>query len=175
MRLFVAAALPACLREALAETSAALRSCVRGRYVPSDSFHITLAFLGEVPGAELADAIAAVDEACAGRPAIPVSLGELDAFGRSRTATLWQGVGDGAVELAELAQAVRGALKRHGLACDPHAFVPHVTLMRAADLTAGTLPPPLRSDGTIREVCLFRSDLSGPRPRYEALHTAELA
>lgn len=42
MRLFVTVELPEGALEALAETSALLRESVRGRFVASDSFHVTL-------------------------------------------------------------------------------------------------------------------------------------
>ena len=174
MRLFVAAELPQPLLEALSETSALLRGRVTGRYVAPDSFHLTLAFLGEVAGSQVADACEALDVACAGQPPIKVALGPLGSFGRKRKATLWQGFSMGVDELGGLAGDVREALAEHGLDYDPLAFAPHVTLMRAADLSAGMLPPVYEATGRIGRVSLFRSDLSGPRPRYEALHTVEL-
>ena len=174
MRLFVAAELPGRVLEALSETSALLRSRVQGRYVAPDSFHMTLAFLGEVAGLRVEDAIAALDDACTGQPEIKIALGPLGSFGRPRKATLWQGLSLGVDELGGLAGDVREALAERGLSYDPLAFVPHVTLMRAADLTAGMLPTAYEATGTIERVSLFRSDLSGPRPAYEALHTVQL-
>ena len=50
----------------------------------------------------------------------------------------------------------------------------HVTLMRAADVTSGTLPAPAHAEGRIARVTLFQSDLSGPRPAYTPLHVVEL-
>lgn len=174
MRLFVAADLPVQVREALCETSAALREQVHGRYVAPDSFHVTLAFLGEVPGGQLGDAIAALEEACTGQEPIEMALGPLGSFGRARKATLWQGFARGIDELAGLAGDVRECLAERGLAYDTTLFVPHVTLMRAADLSFGTLPMPQVDKGAIETVTLYRSDLSGERPRYEALHTVRL-
>ena len=46
--------------------------------------------------------------------------------------------------------------------------------MRAADLAEGELPAPALAEGVVTNVALFRSDLSGQRPVYEALHTVEL-
>ena len=64
MRLFIAAELPENLLEALAETSARLRDTVKGRYVAPDSFHLTLAFLGEVEANRIDAAARAIDDAC---------------------------------------------------------------------------------------------------------------
>ena len=174
MRLFVAAELPEVLLDALSETSALLRGQVRGRYVAPDSFHLTLAFLGEVPLSQVPDAAAALDEACAAWPPIPVTLGALGSFGRARGAVLWQGFAAGADELGGLAGDVRECLAERGLAYDPLAFSPHVTLMRKADIVSGVLPMPVVEKGTIETVTLFRSDLSGERPLYEPLHSVRL-
>ncbi len=174
MRLFVAAELPKQMLEALSETSAILRSVVRGRYVAPDSFHLTLAFLGEVSGADLPRACAALDEACEGQPPIEVALGPLGSFGRAHQAILWQGFSRGVDELGGLAGDVRESLAVWGLPFDPLAFAPHVTLMRKADLTHGLLPMPFAAKGTIEAVTLYASDLSGERPRYEPLHRVAL-
>lgn len=77
MRLFVAAELPEEIREALAETSALLRGRMRGRYVAPDSFHVTLAFLGEVEQHRVNDACNALERGCADFSAFSVSLGNL--------------------------------------------------------------------------------------------------
>jgi hypothetical protein len=95
MRLFVAAELSEELLEALAQTSALLRESVHGRYVAPDSFHVTLAFLGEVPELQVDAACEALEQACAGVPAIPVTLAPLGSFGRAKRATLWQGFSRG--------------------------------------------------------------------------------
>ena len=174
MRLFVAAELPEVLLEALSETSALLRGQVHGRYVAPDSFHLTLAFLGEVPGALVPMTCDAIDEACSTQPPISVTLGALGSFGRSRKATLWQGFAAGVDELGGLAGDVRECLAEHGLTYDSLAFAPHVTLMRKADLSAGVLPMPVVEKGVIDTVTLFSSDLSGERPRYEPLHRVRL-
>lgn len=175
MRMFIAAELPEAIREALSETSALLRGLVRGRYVAPDSFHVTLAFLGDVPVARMDEAMAAVEGACEGQPPIAVALGPLGSFGRSHRATLWQGFSLGVDELAGLAGDIREGLAAAGLPYDGSLFVPHVTLMRAADLSGGTLPAATEEKGVIEVVTLFESDLSGDRPRYEPLHRVPLA
>lgn len=174
MRLFIAAELPEPLLEALVETQAGLRDCVRGRYVAPDMLHVTLAFIGHVPGFLVDRAVGALEAACEGAAPIEASLGELGSFGRPRKATLWQAV-SGGVELANLAEAVRVQLCLGDLPFDEKDFKAHVTLMRAADLAAvSELPMPHVARGTIDTVTLFSSDLSGEHPVYEPLHTVRL-
>lgn len=173
MRVFVAAELPDHMRDALAETSALLRAGLRGRFVAPDSFHVTLAFLGDVDPWRIDDAADAIERACQELQAANCSFGDLGSFGRRSSATLWQGFNDPGI-LPIAARQVRGELKRQSFTFDAKKFLPHVTLMRAVDLTSGALPAPVQAAGLIDRVTLFRSDLSGPRPIYEPLHTVEL-
>lgn len=174
MRLFIAAELPEPLLDALVETQASLRDTLRGRYVAPDMLHLTLAFLGFVPGSLLGVATSALEAACAGVAPIEASLGELGRFGRPRKATLWQAL-RGGEELASLAESVCVQLALRDLPFDEKDFRPHVTLMRAADLTAvESLPMPCVARGTIDTIALFSSDLSGEHPVYEPLHRVAL-
>lgn len=173
MRLFIAAELPEGVLEALAETSASLRGCVRGRYVSPDSFHITLAFLGDVEGSRVDVVVDALEKGCSGFDSFDIALGDLGSFGKRSKATLWQGLKD-AGSLPALAQSVRASLSAADIAFDGKAFRAHITLMRAADLTHGSLPAPAIVQDAIEHVTLFRSDLSGSRPVYDPLYSIRL-
>ena len=173
MRLFIAAELPHQMIEALAETSALLRDAVPGRYVSSDSFHVTLAFLGNVEAHSVDALCDAIEQGCVGHGAFQVELGELGSFGKRSSATLWQGFTDERA-LRALANDVRSQLEHAGFSFDSKPFRAHVTLMRKADVASGTLPTACHARGCIDTVTLFKSDLSGPRPRYEALYQAKL-
>ena len=175
MRLFIAAELPEELLEALAETSADLRASVRGRYVGTDSLHVTLAFLGDVEGSRVPGVEAALAGACAKHEPFRVRLAELGHFGRQREATLWQGFdAAGQAGFAALAKDVRAGLEARGFAFDAKPFRAHVTLMRQADVTHGALPMAAAAAGTVDTVTLFKSDLSGKRPVYTPLVTVGL-
>ena len=173
MRLFVAAELPGELTDALAETLAALRGNVHGRFVAPDSLHVTLAFLGNVGSSRVDVAVEALEEACRGASSFDVRLGDLGSFGRRAKATLWQGFSD-AGSLPEIAQAVRESLRVRGFETDAKSFVAHVTLMRSADLSQGILAAPYVRSGRIDTITLFSSDLSGKRPVYEPVRRINL-
>lgn len=173
MRLFIAAELPENMLEALAETSARLRDTVKGRYVAPDSFHVTLAFLGEVAVERIDVAADALEAGCQGFEEFEVALGPLGSFGKRSAATLWQGFAEQG-NVCDLANSVRAELRNVAFAFDEKAFKAHITLMRKADLTRGELPMPACARGMIEHVTLFKSDLSGSRPIYEPLHTVTL-
>ena len=174
MRLFAAFELSEELMFALAETSALLRAQVRGRYVAPDSFHVTAAFLGDVPESGVGAIGDALVEACGAQGVFSAELGELGSFGRRAKATLWQGFRD-AGAMPALAGALRDALDVRGVPYDDKPFMPHVTLMRAADVRGGGLPMPLTMRGEVESLTLFRSDLSGAHTRYEPLYFVEFA
>lgn len=168
MRLFVAADIEGA-KEALAETSALLRDSVRGRFVAPDSLHVTLAFLGEVEAWRIDEALEAVNATNRALTCpFTVELGDFGRFGKASCATLWQGFRD-AGELPTLAADVRRELRERGFSFDDKRFVPHITLMRKADISSGTLPSPRCAIATVSGASLYRSDLSGSRPRYEKL------
>ena len=173
MRIFIAAELPDTMLDALAETSALLRASVRGRYVGSDLFHVTLAFLGNVESGRVTALEDLLADACAGHAPFEATLGPLGSFGKKARATLWQGFTE-KEPFAALARDVQDALVAAEFDFDRKGFTPHVTLMRNADLAHGILPMPAIATGTIDTVALFSSDLSGPRPVYEALASITL-
>ena len=174
MRLFVAAELPDAMLDALAETSACLREAVRGRFVGPDLFHVTLAFLGEVPAAQAQEVAGLVARACEGHAPFHTTFGGLGTFGRASSAVLWQGFAEGRAAWDSLARDVREELTSAGYSIDQKGFLPHVTLMRRADVARGVLPMPCVDGGEVNTVTLFSSDLSGERPRYEALERIAL-
>ena len=88
---------------------------------------------------------------------------------------LWQGFSSGRDEWDALATSVRASLRGGGFRLDEKGFLPHVTLMRRADLSRGVLSMPLVERGVVDTVTVYSSDLSGERPRYEALERIALA
>lgn len=162
------------MTEALAQTSAMLRESVRGKYVPPDSFHLTLAFLGEIPGSRLPALHAAVEEACHGARTCDCTLGDLGMFGRRNSATVWQGVEGECV--TALAKSLRASLNTYGFDYDDTKFLPHVTLMRRANLDYPftLLPSPETASGTIDTVIIYQSELDSERAHYTPLYDVAL-
>jgi 2'-5' RNA ligase len=121
---------------------------------PPERWHITLAFLGEVPDAEpVGSALAA---ALDGAPALQLLLAGSGTFGRR---TVWVGL-DGELDgLQELARRVHAAARGAGVPLERRRFRPHLTVGRAGrpdpTLLSGYRGPPW----TASEVELVRSDL----------------
>ncbi|MEN3305106.1 MAG: 2,3-cyclic 3-phosphodiesterase [Micromonosporaceae bacterium] len=145
-------------------------------------WHVTLAFLGDVPD-PAADAAAAALDRAAGRvergPVLHVAGG--GRFGRGKFTILWTGLGGQVAELKALAQTLRRELRRGRLPYDDKPLRPHLTLARPGDrLPAEAIGADLAAladyrgpEWTVESARLVRS-YPGPHPRYETLHTVAL-
>lgn len=174
MRAFIALELPESFVDDLARMARTLGPAANAKLVPRENYHLTLAFLDEIGEAEARSAMAAMDEACAGRPTVPLRAEGLGKFGRAHAAALWLAVAPDPA-LMGLASAVREALDARGLDFDRKDFVPHVTLARRAKLPREELPQlafPLPDEGAT--VTLYRSYLEPEGARYKPLYSVEL-
>ncbi len=126
MRLFTAIKLDDDMREQLISAQFELRSMgLHGRYNKEDSFHLTLAFIGEYDDPQaVADALARVRfEPFTLR--LSGEVGQFDGF------VVWAGL-EMTDELRSLGDAVRQELSAAGIPFDQKAFNPHITLLRVA-------------------------------------------
>jgi RNA 2',3'-cyclic 3'-phosphodiesterase len=125
VRLFVAVGLPDTLRGELAAMCGGIPGA---RWVPEENLHLTLRFIGEVPGWQAQE----VDEALSGirAPGFDLTLRGVGTFGKNgRMASLWVGV-EKLEPLLFLQAKVETALQRIGLEPERKRFAPHVTLAR---------------------------------------------
>ena len=72
MRAFVALELPQAFASDIAALSRQLKHAVEGRFLAAETYHLTLAFLGEATEAGIASAIEAIEAACTNAAAIPL-------------------------------------------------------------------------------------------------------
>ena len=174
MRAFVALELPEAFADEVTELARQLAAVCEGRFVPAESHHLTLAFLGEVGEAGARAAMGALEAACAVAAPVPLAAAGLGTFGRARDATLWLGVEKDA-RLMALAGRLREELLARGLPFDEKPFLPHVTLARRVRVPRGSLGElafPLPDEAS--RVTLFKSTLERDGARYKPLYTVEL-
>lgn len=143
------------------------------RLARRETWHVTLAFLGEVADDRAPSAAEALGRAAVGPP-VTLRLAGGGRFGRGRFTVLWVGVeGDG---LDGLARRVRHELRKSKISYDDRPFRPHLTVARPGDELDRTVIEADRSDlaayegpsWPITEVRLIRSHL-GPQPVYERI------
>lgn len=153
------------------------------RWVEAAVAHLTVHFLGEVDSGRLPALVASLESAvpC---PALELTLGPPDVSPRSGPPrVVWMPVTTGAGPLTEVHRTLGERVMREGIAIERRPFTPHLTIARVRDREqrrARALGERLRDirmapiGWRIDHVTLFRSDLSGPTPRYEAVHTITL-
>lgn len=174
MRVFVALELPDAFIDQAANVARSLTEHVPGRFMTRDSYHITLAFIGEVPQSEVGTICNALDTACFGQTAVPVRADGLGKFGRAHDATLWLGLKADPL-LMQLAERVREELAASDIAFDAKPFKPHLTLARRARIPKSPLPDlAFPEPCTATAVTLFKSTLAKDGAVYKPLYTVEL-
>ncbi|MFF2074779.1 RNA 2',3'-cyclic phosphodiesterase [Kitasatospora sp. NPDC058162] len=192
MRLFVAVLPPVEALQGLSDAVAPLHGLPgadRLRWTTVEGWHLTLAFLGQVPAErlpELESALAAVAEV---HPAHRLRIAGAGRFGDR---VLWAGVEGRTWALRGLAEAVAGAAAELTGEADAFAFHPHLTLARAgssrghrravqrvaaAELEglAAALADYRGPEWEAAELHLMKSDLAGGFAHYESLRSWALA
>lgn len=154
MRLFIGLSLPRDTRRAAADLAAQAKTLIPGRYVLTENYHVTLAFLGEAPQ-EAMPRIGEVLARCAAAVPAPVlSPGCPDVFGRMENGILVLRM-DSEPALAPLHASLCAALRAQGLPVSDGPFSPHVTLARHAAVR----PDALRAlSPAVGKVPSFRAD-----------------
>ncbi|OUO89604.1 2'-5' RNA ligase [Gordonibacter sp. An230] len=174
MRTFIALELPTRFADDTSALAHRLEAVVKGRFLPREARHLTLAFLGEVPEADVPAAAEALEAACKGSPRIPLRTAGLGTFGHESDTTLWLGI-DRSSELERLAARVRQELAARGLSFDGKPFKPHVTLARRACVPRRSLPPlPFPLADQAETATLFKSALRSDGAVYEPLSSVRL-
>ena len=174
MRTFVALDLPENFADETAALARALRDYVDGRFMKPESYHLTLAFLGDIDEHDLQLAIAATEAACNDVVPVKLSCTGLGTFGRKNDATLWLGIAESA-PLMQLAARIRDELDSRDIAFDKKGFKPHITLARRARLPRAALPAlPFPRDDFANHVAVYKSELTPEGASYKPLHSVTL-
>jgi 2'-5' RNA ligase len=170
IRLFCALDLPDAARKHLSAWAAESLSG-RGRLVPAEDLHVTLAFLGHRPAGEVPAIVGELRAAsAAARPS------ELRLLRYRETRSVGMIVLEDVVGAATaLAQDLQGRLERLGVyRRERRPWLPHVTVLRrperGGDSPAGTNTCSIH----VVRSALYRSSLAPGGARYDALETAAL-
>jgi 2'-5' RNA ligase len=162
--------------------AAGARGGVNARLAARGLWHLTLAFLGEVPENKVGAVGRALDRAAEQAAPSHLRLAGGGRFGKRRFSTVYVAVAGDVAGLERVAAAVRHELTAIRISHDRKRFVPHLTLARPGD----RLPETQLLDDlavleayrgplwTNTEISLVASHL-GPQPRHEIVHVATLA
>lgn len=186
-RIFIALALSDDARETLRREERRLaRALPAVRFAASDDLHLTLAFLGEVDDATLAQVIALSGEVASHARPFELALSGLGVFGPPHAPrVVWAGVGGETRSLLALQRRLADALEALGFPREQRPFSPHLTLARlkrplddaAAQRLRAALagPPPAPTRWRVDDLRVMRSELAATSARYTTLSVAPLA
>lgn len=183
-RMFVAAYPPPAAREHLESFVEARREAGAFRWTVPEQWHLTFAFLADVPDRSVDPLVEGLERAAAKRSSLELAIAGGGAFPHvGRAKVLWAGLAvDDVAELERLAKGCRAAGARAGAPASGERFRPHLTLAR--------INPPIEATKWVRlldvyrgpswrlgETALVASYLGeGPRkrPRHELIETFAL-
>ena len=180
-RLFIAVELPVSVRKTVHQLGCrVLANCNDPRPVKAANIHITLKFLGNVPGDDLDQINEAISIAISPFNIFSFVIdGNIDAFpNKKRARTIFMAIGEGRLELKRLYLSLEECLGRICKGFDikrsPNDFMAHITIARlrhTQDITnaikkAGTIMPIRIECG---KIALFESALDPAGVRYTKL------
>ena len=171
LRLFVALDLPAPARAALASFRSAAADPEIWRPVPDEALHLTLAFLGHRPEADVSAILDVLRSAPMHAPRL--ALGHALALPPKRPRVLTAEVEDPHGSLRALQRAVsEGLAARRLYEPEERPYRPHATVARLrpdAKARRGELPDPEPLEFRGEALTLYQSHLRRAGARYEAL------
>jgi len=170
MRLFIALDIDGAIRERIVRFVDGVREFAPdARWVPPESLHITLKFIGERP----AETVAPIRQTLSGIKSVPfdVTFRGHGFFPTPKAPRVfWIGIAAGA-PLANLAIAIDLALEPLGIPREDHAYSPHLTLARGGK--SGT-PRWQKSDGPNHKFKRLAEKLSAlPPPEFGTMTAHE--
>ncbi|NNV05976.1 RNA 2',3'-cyclic phosphodiesterase [Geobacillus sp. C56-T2] len=143
-------------------------------WVHEKDYHITLAFLGDVPPDQMAPLSEALAATAAHHAPFSLQLARLGTFGeRKAPRVFWQGVIE-SEPLRALQRDVYEACVRLGFSLDRRPFAPHITIARRWQGEEPFAPDCLRSLApasatfSVPEIVLYRTNMERT-PKYEAM------
>ena len=139
MRLFFGLSLPEEVREVTRRCAMEAQRVIPGKYALGENYHITLAFLGDVPAERMDDAQDVLRRCILNVPPPVLILGETGFFSSREKAIVVIHVKD-FPSLYPLHQSLVQALDDAGLPADHGPFSPHITLARRVSLPDSALP-----------------------------------
>ena len=168
MRLFLAGVVPDALKQSLEAQLEPVRAATpQARWLPPESVHLTLVFLGAVPDASVTALQRAFGPVCTHHPSMALTLSGVETFGPSRSPRVLATTLGGDVEaLHALVTDARRAAETVVPLEPARPYRPHLTVARARSAHGDKLLGRCRTalvhalDGrfVLHEVALMKSD-----------------
>jgi len=182
-RVFCAIELPAEVRARLEEHVRQLRKAVpdaAASWSRVENIHLTLKFFGNVEVKRIEKISAAAERAVKEFSTFQIGIGGTGVFPRpSRPQVLWIGVNDTSGQLSALQERLENECAAEGFPKEDRAYKPHLTIARLrkpeVSLANAHLKMQFEPMGIeLKEIVLFRSELSPKGSKYTVISTADL-
>ena len=173
IRTFIALELPPSLRHELSGQAKLLAGQDKRqhiRWLPSENYHLTLAFLGDVDSASLSGLQFELERKLESMKAVPCKIPTITPFPFSRP-KIAAALVECTVELLQLQTDVANCARSCGISSERRRFVPHVTLGRLKPYAGKSVDFQAHNillAGVADTVTLFQSELTSDG----AIHTA---
>lgn len=133
IRAFIAITPPTTLQQTMAEVRQTFQHLSPAwRWVTPNHMHLTLKFLGNVPGESVLSLLQAMQHAAQGQTVFPLRARALGCFPEpARARVLWVGLDDPSQALGRFYARLMAALSPLGFPPEERPFHPHLTLARA--------------------------------------------
>lgn len=184
-RCFLGIALPQSVRDGLAQFAAALRDAgVRGSWVRSENYHLTIRFLGNLTASQLERIDAELPPVLASCPMATLRVRGAGAFPSvRRPRVLWAGLCVDSGDLGGIFAGAERTVRTLGLAAERHPAVPHITIARVRDAAGArelekalaAIAAPASDAFEARSVALWKSTLHRSGAVYEQLREYPLS
>jgi len=148
-----------------------------------EKIHLTLKFLGSIPGDRVEDISQAADLTIKAFAPFPIVLGGSGTFPKNGPPrVLWIGINDSTGRLQELHQQLEDECSRLGFEPEERPFNPHLTIARLRmprgprELARAHLDLGFPSvEVLIRELSVYRSELGSGGSKYSVISTHKLS
>ncbi len=156
-RLFLSIELPEYVKDSLA---ALQEPDLRGfHWVPRERLHLTLKFIGDIPGQFQEEVEAALETIAVHAFLLPIEgLGSFPPIGKAHA--VWAGVGGGHPRLFQLQKRIEDTLFGIGIEPEKRIYHPHITIARVNQA----------ADETVRQFIKRHPDFGAAPFKVEAFH-----
>lgn len=136
-----------------------------GHRTPAANLHLTLAFLGEVPGTHINALLRIGDDLP--QDSFTLRMDRIESWKKPSMACLRPA--DVPIELTRLVDRLHTGLQQEGFNLEARAFKPHVTLSRNIIIPAETLPVWPVIEWPVAMLALVRSERLPDAPHYNVI------
>ncbi|RJP29779.1 MAG: RNA 2',3'-cyclic phosphodiesterase [Candidatus Omnitrophota bacterium] len=187
MRAFIAAQLPPAIKECLSETQNQLKtSGADVKWVEKENIHLTLKFLGNIDQDSTPPIKEVLNSTAKEFIDFTFRISNIGAFpGLDHPRVIYAGIDEGADKIKELIISLENKLLKIGIPKEDKDPVPHITIGRVRSFhnisslkkqITGINPQQkaIIQKIALKEIFLFKSELSSAGPLYEAIEGATL-